>query len=232
MKIVRGVAAFLVVLIASAIPATAHGKSSEVSGTPMEAAHAAAKGDPLLEALLTELDRSKAQLKIEQSEVPYYIEYRVNDVTDFSSEAAFGALRESQRVHVKILRVVVRIGSYQQDSYFAQGMGETNILPLDNDILALRHQIWLATDEAYKAAVESLSEKQAALKQFTSDPSPVDDFAKAPAIIAVEPLVSLRADEAAWTKNLQDATAMYKQYPDVESYTGSARFTAINEYFC
>ena len=37
------------------------------------AAHPGAAGDPLLEALLTELDRSKSQLKIEQVQAPYYI---------------------------------------------------------------------------------------------------------------------------------------------------------------
>ena len=33
----------------------------------LAAAHAAANGDPLLEALLTELERSKAQLKMDQA---------------------------------------------------------------------------------------------------------------------------------------------------------------------
>src|SRR6267143_3365760 len=72
---------------------------------------------------------------------------------------------------------------------FARGQGESNILPLDDDPIALRHQIWLATDEAYKAAGEALAEKQAAMKQFSADPNPVDDFAKAPQMIAVEPTV-------------------------------------------
>src|SRR5580700_9045759 len=84
----------------------------------MAAAHAAAKGDGLLEALLTELDRSKAQLKMDQVKAPYYIEYRVNEVDGFDSEAAFGALRDSQRSHLRVLRVVVRIGDYKQDSYY------------------------------------------------------------------------------------------------------------------
>ena len=76
----------------------------------MVAAHAAAKGDGLLEALLTELDRSKAQLKMDQVQAPYYVEYRVNEVEDIGAEAAYGALRENQHVHVRVLRVVVRIG--------------------------------------------------------------------------------------------------------------------------
>jgi len=196
----------------------------------MVAAHAAAKGDGLLEALLTELDRSKAQLKMDQVQAPYYVEYRVNEVDDFGAEAAFGALRENQHVHVRVLRVVVRVGDYKQDSYFGRGQGESSILPLDNDPIALRHQIWLATDEAYKAAGQALAEKQAAMKQFSADPNPVDDFAKAPQMIAVEPAVSLKVDEGNWKKTLEDVTSLYKQYPDVQSVTASARFSAINEY--
>ena len=196
----------------------------------MVAAHAAAKGDGLLEALLTELDRSKAQLKMDQVQAPYYVEYRVNEVEDIGAEAAYGALRENQHVHVRVLRVVVRIGDYKQDSYFGRGQGESSILPLDNDPIALRHQIWLATDEAYKAAGQALAEKQAAMKQFSADPNPVDDFAKAPQMIAVEPTASLKIDQAYWKKTLEDVTSLYKQYPDMQSVTASARFSAINEY--
>lgn len=196
----------------------------------MVTAHAAAKGDALLEALLTELDRSKAQLKMDQVQAPYFIEYRVNEVEDFGAEATFGALRENQRVHVRVLRVVVRIGDYKQDSYYGRGQGETTVLPLDNDPIALRHQIWLAADDAYKAAGQALAEKQATLKQFTADSNPVDDFAKAPQLIAVEPTVSLKIDEASWKKTLEDVTNLYRQYPDVQSLTANARFTAINEY--
>ncbi len=143
-------------------------KSKPALDAAMVAAHAAARGDGLLEALLTELDRSKAQLKMDQVQAPYYVEYRVNEVEDFGAEAAFGALRENQHIHVRVLRVVVRIGDYKQDSYFGRGQGESNILPLDNDSIALRHQIWLTTDEAYKAAGQALAEKQAAMKQFSA----------------------------------------------------------------
>jgi predicted Zn-dependent protease len=213
--------------------ATLRAASSDSKAAPdsvMASAHAAAKGDALLEALLTELDRSKAQLKMDQVQPPYFIEYRVNEVEDFGAEAAFGALRENQRVHVRVLRVVVRIGDYKQDSYYSRGQGETTILPLDNDPIALRHQIWLATDDAYKAAGQALAEKQAALKQFSADSNPVDDFAKAPQLIAVEPTVSLKIDEASWKKTLEDVSSLYKQYPDVQSLSANARFTAINEY--
>src|SRR5437899_10515146 len=229
-KQLMGIAIVALLALNAAPGRTAAEGAKPAADAAMVAAHAAAKGDGLLEALLTELDRSKAQLKMDQVQAPYYVEYRVNEVEDIGAEATFGALRENQHVHVRVLRVVVRIGDYKQDSYFGRGQGESNILPLDNDAIALRHQIWLTTDEAYKAAGQALAEKQAAMKQFSADPSPVDDFAKAPQMVAVEPTVSLKVDEAAWKRTLEDVTGLFKQYPDVQSVTASARFSAINEY--
>ena len=164
--------------------AVTHNKDAAAASVPangvVNSHPTAAAGDPLLEALLVELNRSKAQLKMDQVQPPYYIEYRVHDISEYFSEAAFGALREEHNVRGRILRVVVRIGEYKQDSFFGQGgMGETQILPLDYDPIALRHQIWLATDAAYKAAGEAFTEKQAFMKQFAAEANPVDDFARA-----------------------------------------------------
>ena len=223
----------ILVSLALARPALCSPDGSNDAKTPdaMLAANAAIAGDPLLEALLAELERSKAQLKMDQLEAPYYIEYRVSDVEDFSTEAAFGATREDQRVHVRLLRVVVRLGDYKQDSYFAQGIGGTALLPLDNDPIALRHQIWLATDDAYKSAGQALTQKQAALKQFSKEEHPVDDFAKATPVQLVEPTLSLKTDADNWKKTLEAATNLYRQYPDIQSVSASARFSVINDYF-
>jgi predicted Zn-dependent protease len=218
-------------LLGSSASLSADGRGDRGSSVATGAsAHAAANGDPLLEALLTELDRSKSQLKMEHLAAPYYIEYRVNDLDEYSVEAAFGAVRENERQHVRLLRVVVRIGDYKQDSYYAQGQGESTILPIDDDPLALRYQIWLATDDAYKAAGEAFAEKQAALKQFSADASPVDDFARADVVTSIEPTVKLQVDEKTWMKTLEDATNLYRQYPDVQSASASLRFSADNDY--
>lgn len=226
---------FLAALAASlcVVPAMTAGTTSDspASSAAMAAAHEAAKGDVVLESLLVELERSKAQLKMDQVAAPYYIEYRVSDISGYAGEAAFGALREDQNVRLRLLRVVVRIGNYKQDSYFGPGVGQTSILPLDDDPIAIRHQIWLATDDAYKAAGQALTQKEAYLKQFAADEHPVDDFSRAPAVIALEPPVSLQADEDAWRENLKQASGLFRLYPDIESVSASARFTAINQYY-
>src|SRR5262249_5177522 len=196
----------------------------------MLAAKTAANGDPLLQALLAELERSKAQLKMDQLDAPYYIEYRVSDVEDYITEAAFGATREDQRVHVRLLRVVVRLGDYKQDSYFSAGIGGNALLPLDNDPIALRHEIWLATDEAYKSAGQALTQKQSILKQFSNEENPVDDFARVSPVQLVEPTLSLKVDTDSWKKTLEVASNLYREYPDIQSVSASARFTVVNDY--
>lgn len=213
-----------------AIPSSANpGCPSDANTTAV--AHEAAKGDALLEALLTELDRSRAQLKMDQVQPPYYIEYRVNDVQDFNAEAAFGAMRESDRSHVRVLRVVVRIGDYKQDSFYSQGIGSASYLPLDNDPIALRRQIWLLTDEAYKSAADAYAEKLSALKQFSADPNPVDDFARAPVVSDLGETVDIKFNQGDWDKTLQEMTDLYRQYPEVQSVNAWVRFSAVNEYF-
>jgi len=217
--------------VGSAEGAFAEPGEKTASDVATAAAHEAAKGDALLESLLTELDRSKAQLKMDQVQAPYYIEYRVNDVDEYTADAAFGSIRDTDRRRVRVLRVVVRIGDYKQDSFYNQGTGSASILPLDDDPVALRRQIWLLTDEAYKNAADAYAEKLAALKQFSADPSPVGDFAHAPVILAVGQTVSLKVDSKQWEKTLEELTNLYRKYPEVQSVSATARFTAVNDYF-
>lgn len=216
---------------ALALPAHAKAARTPEASAATAAAHEAAKGDTLLESLLAELDRSKAQLKMDQVQAPYYIEYRVSDVDDYQADATFGSLTESNRTHLRILRVVVRLGNYKQDSYYNQGLGSASILPLDNDPIALRRQIWLLTDEAYKNAADAYAEKLSALKQFAADGNPIDDFARAPVVSSVGETVKLKVDQPTWDKTLEQVTDLYRQYPEIQSVGATARFTALNEYF-
>jgi predicted Zn-dependent protease len=213
-----------------ACPLQAKPQSGATSSAVPAAARSAAQSDPLLDAMVTELRRSQAGLKMDQVQAPYYIEYRLSEVEGYGAEAAFGALRDEQKFHVRYLRAVVRVGDYKQDSYFGEGTGAAEVMPLDNDPLALRHQIWLVTDQAYKSASEALTAKQAMLKQYNVD-QPVDDFARAPVLQSIGPLARLEDSPEHWRKLLENVTGLYRKYPDIQSVEASVRFTAINEYF-
>jgi TldD protein len=187
--------------------------------------------DVMLRALHEEMDRSKAKLKMDNVAAPYYIEYRVTEIDQFEASAVFGALRSQQHDRGRLLRVVVRVGDYKQDSFFGTGEGDVDLVPSDDDVFAIRHRIWLATDRAYKAATEALSAKQAALKQLKVD-EPVDDFAKAPTVAAVEPLVHFSStDFTSWIHLLEESSGEYRSDKDVESFESALRFTVENRYF-
>ena len=213
-------------VLAAAAPAAVVAQAQQKA----TAAAAAVQSDPLLKAMREELDRSKSQLKMENVPAPYYIEYRLSDVDEYSAEAAFGALRQDQRMHARSLRVVVRVGDYKQDSYYGPGTGLVTFAPSDNDSIALRRELWLATDRAYKAASEALASKKAVLSQYTAD-QPFDDFARAPALESVGPFVKLDFTPAPWKETLEKVTNLYRTDAKIQSLSAYVRFRAVNDYF-
>lgn len=213
-------AVIVILCLSSAFPACAQNKS----------ASADAASDPILRALQAELTRSKAQLKMENVGLPFYIEYRVFDVDQFEAGAAFGALRDQSRSRLRLVRVVVRLGDYKVDSYFDNGQGVSDILPLDNDELAIRHQIWMATDQAYKRAGEAFAAKKSMLKQLNVE-QPIDDFAKAEPVQSIGPVAKLDVDPSKWTNMLESATSVYKKDPEIQSLSASVSFVGLSEYF-
>lgn len=189
-----------------------------------------AADDPVLRAMLAEMQRSKSQLKLADVQAPYYVEYRLMDMDQYVAEAAFGARRTSLRTRVRMVRIVVRVGDYKQDSYYGQGAGVVDVGPLDDDETGLRHALWLGTDGAYKLASEVLTAKQAELKKYSVDQE-VDDFAHASPVQLVEPLVRLDFSPASWLTLLEEASGLYKSDPEVQSLNASLRFTVTNRYF-
>jgi len=169
-------------------------------------------GDPVLKAMLAELKRSQEKLQLGQLQRPYYIDYQVTELQDHVVDATLGALRTDNVNAGRLVRVVVRIGDYKQDSYFGQGMGTVDVMPTDNDELALRHQLWLATDKAYKAALSGLTEKQAALKNVEVE-NDVSDFSHEKPAVSVHDLVKLDTNLDAWKANLRSTSDLFRRDP-------------------
>ncbi|MGB8523244.1 MAG: metallopeptidase TldD-related protein [Candidatus Acidiferrales bacterium] len=204
--------------------------TSPASGAAVDTKQSAAPSDPVISAMLEELERSKSHVKIDNVSAPYYIEYQLSDVQEYTAEATFGALREDQRVHVRNVRVVVRVGDYKQDSYYGPGIGVVDLAPLDNDSIALRRQLWNATDRAYKAASEAFASKKALLSQYSAE-QPFDDFAKAPSLQSIGPLAKLEFSPEMWKKALEKSTELYSSAPEIQSLSAGLRFRAVNVYF-
>lgn len=177
-----------------------------------------ARSDVLLAAMRDELERSRALRVIE---VPYFIEYAVDQGDQSTAAATLGALLSSNRARFRIPRVQVRVGSYQLDNtnfvgadFYSGARYEVDRLPLDDSYAALRHHFWLATDMAYKAAIEALSRKRALLRSITATES-LPDFSHAPVLELLDFSALPEVNSALWRDRIRRLSAIFLEYPKV-----------------
>ncbi|HYX52951.1 MAG TPA: metallopeptidase TldD-related protein [Candidatus Limnocylindrales bacterium] len=187
-------------------------------------------GDPVLRAMIAELKRSQEKLQLGQLQRPYYIDYQVTEMQDYSADAFLGALRTDNLNAGRLVRVVVRIGDYKQDSYFGEGMGTVEVLPMEDNEMALRHNLWLATDKAYKAALSGFTEKQAALKNVEHEED-VPDFSQEKASQALRDTTRLGMDLAAWKARVAATSDLFRKDPTLQSSTAAYSFRVLNRYY-
>ena len=175
-----------------------------------------AEKDPVLKAMLTELDRSMSQLQLPGFAKPFFIQYRIEQVDDFQTKAEFGASEGAGRVRQRVARVTVHVGDYKTDSSGGRGDGSIELAPQDDDPIALRSALWQATDLAYKNALSAYAQKQAELKQVQTPPQ-ADDFSQEKPIVSLAAPVALQLDEGAWTTRVAGLSGLYRTDPTVSA---------------
>lgn len=175
-----------------------------------------AEKDPVLKAMLEELDRSMAHLQLPGFEKPYFIEYRIEQVDDFETRASYGASEGSQHSHARVARISVRVGDYKTDNSGPRGDGTLQLESIDDDPIALRSSLWTGTDQAYKSALAAYAQKQAELKQVQTPPQ-ADDFSKEKPIISLAEPLKLAVDEKAWVDRVARDSGLYRTDPSVSA---------------
>ncbi len=188
---------------------------------------AEAEKDPVLKAMLEEMDRSMSQLQLKGFEKPFFIQYRIEDVDDYSTRAEFGASEGSDRVRQRVARVTVRVGDYKTDSSGGRGDGSLVIAALDDDPIAIRSALWDATDRAYKSALVAYAQKQAALKEVQTPPQ-ADDFSHEKAIVSLASPASLELDEAAWASRVAQASGIYRADAKAKAADGDVEYSTAD----
>jgi TldD protein len=175
-----------------------------------------AEKDPVLKAMLEELDRSMTQLQLPGFPKPFFIQYRLEDVDEFDTKAEFGASEGASRNHERMARVTVRVGDAKTDSSGERGDGSLELAGVDDDPVALRSSLWNATDQAYKAALAAYAQKQAELKQVQTPPQ-ADDFSHETPLISLEHPAKLVVDGDAWTERVARVSGLYRTDPAVNA---------------
>ena len=220
------------VLLLSLCAHPAAGERQTAGGQP----GAAQRSDVLLRAMRDELVRSTDTLQLEELERPYFIEYAVVDTEATVLEATFGASVHYDRTHTRSLRVDVRVGSHELDnrefvavpSFIRIGRFPRNLVRED-DYDALRHDLWLATDAAYKEALEQLAQKRAFLQNRVQD-EPVPDFSVEGASVLVEPAAESAFDAEAWQGTVRRLSGVFREYPAIDESSVTLRVERGHKY--
>jgi predicted Zn-dependent protease len=205
------------------------------------AAQAPKDNDQTLRAMRDEMARSKTRLELkipgtEQPVRPYYVEYRLLDLDVREIVAEFGTLVTSTEGRNRFMNVEARVGGYKLDSSnfigdesFRGFIGAQGSVGIDRDYDSLRQDLWIATDQAFKQAVETYSRKQAYLSSLARQ-SNIDDFSRAQPVQVIEPLVAPDWSSRNWEQEAREASATLRLFPDIYESRVTYYLVTATEY--
>lgn len=182
--------------------------------------------DHTIQAMKDEMARSKSRLELaippsNQPVRPYYVEYRLLDVDMRQIVGQFGALVSNSHNRIRLMTVGARVGDYKMDSSnfigdenFQGFIGPSGSVGLDHDYNSLRQDLWIATDQAFKEAVETYSRKQAYLSSLAR-PTDINDFSRVQVIQRVDPLPNDDWSNRNWEQEVRDTSEALRAFPQI-----------------
>ncbi|MFN0061172.1 MAG: TldD/PmbA family protein [Myxococcaceae bacterium] len=192
----------------------------------------------LLDAMERELARSVQKLSLGEHRPPYFVSYQLKDVRHVELSSRYGALFDDESYRNRSLFVDVRVGDYSFDnsqedegefsfslkpvSYQARKEG-----PLDDDAMALRTALWLATDEQYKGALANYLKKKGDEVYNVADPKRPSSFSREKPERFVEPAPTFSYDKARWSQVVRALSARLKGIPEI--FDSEVRLAATRE---
>lgn len=197
--------------------------------------------DPVLRAIVDELERGKAGLTLTGLERPYFIEYAMSDAITSNVSAQLGSVTNRGSNRSRRLRTEIRVGSYELDNTnyssgfegFSFGMGDFfgagASIPIEDDYTAIRQGIWFATDRGYKRVAETFAKKKAFMEGKVIEEKP-NDFSHETAVTSFEPRATLSIDEDQLARVAVELSGLLKSFPALKSSTVSVNSGAENEY--
>ena len=206
-----------------------------------KAVQATQDNDQTLRALRAEMARSKTRLELkipgtDDPVRPYYVEYRLLDLEVREVVAEFGALLTSTHTRNRFMKVEARVGNYKLDSSnfvsdegFRGFIGSTGSVGIDRDYNSLRQDLWIATDQAFKEAVETYSRKRAYLSSLARQ-SDIDDFSQAEPLQQIEPLVAPDWTSRNWDQEARDSSAALRAFPQINESRVTYYLVYATEY--
>jgi TldD protein len=212
-----------------------------LSVVPTAFAEGPSDNDQTMRAMRDEMTRAKTRLELQITQAgqpvrPYYIEYRLLDLDVREVVGEFGALVSTAHNRNRVMNVSARVGDYKLDSSnfigdegFRGFIGPTGTVGIDRDYDSLRQDLWIATDQAFKEAVETYSRKQAYLSTLAK-PSDIDDFSKAEPFQHIEPLVPSDWSNRSWEQEVRDSSSAVRAFPQIYESRVTYYLVYMTEY--
>lgn len=181
----------------------------------------------VLTAVVDELDRSMAKLRLADNEPPYFIGLQVKEYESRNIGARYGALTETEHVRYRNMLADVRVGSYAFDStpdpdafgfdmdFDGGGYAPTKNLAVEDDAKALRRGLWLVVDEQYKRALSTYLKKRGKRVYKPDERDKAASFSKEKPVQYVEPAKPFPFDEQGWSAEARKASAQLLEDPAI-----------------
>ena len=175
----------------------------------------------IFKALEEEMNRSLSDLKLDIFKPPYFLSYQVKDHQSVKIRASFGAIVKSDTNRFRNLFVETRVGDVQSDSaatdlaYF--GSANYFSLPIENDLDALKREIWFASDRTYKAAALNYLRKKGRNIQKV-DSEKINDFSTGEKNVYVETIETedqFSKNIPHWENRIKNASALFKGHKKI-----------------
>lgn len=144
----------------------------------------------VLDALTEELQRNVAELSLPEAPPVYHLRYQLATISQIEVEASRGLLIERDQTPWNGLGVELRLGDAQFDNTNFGGWrnGTTSrSLPAQLTPRAAKLDAWLATDRAYKDAIENYARKEAQFSPPKDYPGDYELLTGAPTQAAFAP---------------------------------------------
>ena len=176
----------------------------------------AQSADPLLSIVETEMKREWAEFQKAQ-QPPYFLAYRITDNQTYRLRGSLGSLVDENKQQSRFLHTSVRVGDYTfDDSHpmddmeggdgafdFEGGRGRAQILPEENEPLAIEVVLWQQTQSAYRSALSAYKARKNVPVKSTA--KRVSDFSKEEPSVFIEEKISTDTffDAASWTQKIK-----------------------------
>lgn len=174
----------------------------------------------VLGILNQELDRNFSILKEKADPPPYFLSYEITEEESHHIGAALGALTTDSEGTSRYLDVSLRVGQPKLDNYhrvrgerahFTSGAR----VSIDDDPAAIKQQVWIETDRAYRAAAERLIKIRSNEQMRVAAEDPSDDFSIEPPAVHSEPPAAFPLDAALWTDRVRKLSLAFQSYPEI-----------------